>query len=352
MKQNYNRTIKLFFRTLFLIIAGTSALLCQQAGLQVSTYFDSNVREALTNTDQSLGFKLRGNLSHQVVNRNWLLEGSLLTQTYIDAISPAQSKLVVNSGLGLRYNLTPVIQAAGVLDHFQKSFYEAGFSYRWIDYALVVYAQASSKFNLSTRYSQRSTNYATLDSIKFLDQTLELRFGWRPGSRWLLEGLVAGKKITFHDYPAQGVVDDTALASLSASQEDRARTVQIHGRYHHRLILGTIVSYEAVTSNSVIGGYNLLSGRIYLSCRLGKDNMLHFIIQRVAKNYRRGDLSGVTAYRDPEERIQNRTYLQLERKINQSSIVYFQVSHLANETLLNQNYYNKTMLELGFKYKL
>jgi len=102
----------------------------------------------------------------------------------------------------------------------------------------------------------------------------------------------------------------------------------------------------------VIGGYTLLSGRFYLSCRLGKDNMLHFIIQRVEKKYRRGDLSGVTAYRDPEERIQNRTYLQLEHKINQSSIVYFQISHLANETLLNQNYYNKTMLELGFKYKL
>ncbi|MCK5330723.1 MAG: hypothetical protein KAK01_04895, partial [Candidatus Marinimicrobia bacterium] len=190
------------------------------------------------------------------------------------------------------------------------------------------------------------------DSIKFLGQTVELRIGWHHSTTWLLEGLVAGKQITFHDYPAQGVVDDTTLVSLSASQEDRARTVQIHGRYHRQLILGTIVSYEAVTSNSLIGGYNLLSGRIYLSCRLGKDSMLHFIIQRVDKNYRRGDLSGVTAYRDPEERIQNRTYLQLERKLNWSAIVYFQVSHLANETLLNQNYYNKTMLELGIKLKL
>lgn len=327
-------------------------LLCQQASLQVATYFDSNVREALTDTDQSLGFKLRGNLRHQITKWDWLLEGSVLTQTYLDAVSPAQSKLVVNSNLGLRYNLTPVIQAAGVLDHFQKSFYETGFSYRWIDYALVVYAQTSSKFNFSTRYSQRSTNYATLDSIKFLGQTVELRIGWHHSTTWLLEGLVAGKQITFHDYPAQGVVDDTTLVSLSASQEDRARTVQIHGRYHRQLILGTIVSYEAVTSNSLIGGYNLLSGRIYLSCRLGKDSMLHFIIQRVDKNYRRGDLSGVTAYRDPEERIQNRTYLQLERKLNRSAIVYFQVSHLANETLLNQNYYNKTMLELGIKLKL
>jgi len=327
-------------------------LLCQQAGLQVSTYFDSNVREVITDTAQSLGLKLRGNLSHQVVNRNWLLEGNILTQTYLDAILPNQSKLVVNSGLGLRYNLTPLIQVAGLLDHFQKSFYEAGFSYRWTDYALVGFAQASSKVTLSTRYSRRNTNYATLDSIEFLGEIAELRIGWHPNSHWLLESLVAGKQITFQDYPAQGVVGDTALIRLSASQEDHARTVQIHGRYRHRLIMGTIVSYEAVTSNSVIGGYNLLSGRFYLSCRLGKDNMLHFIIQRVEKNYSRGDLSGVTAYRDPEERIQNRTYLQLEHKINQSSIVYFQISHLANETLLNQNYYNKTMLELGFKYKL
>ncbi|MBC8400753.1 MAG: hypothetical protein H8E14_04630 [Candidatus Marinimicrobia bacterium] len=333
-------------------MATLSGVWCQTAGLQVATYFDSNVGETLTETVPTVGFKLRGNLNHRIITGNWRLEGNILTQTYLDAISPAQSKLVVNSGLGLRYNLTPVIQAAGVLDHFQKSFYEAGFSYRWIDYALVVYVQASSKFNLSTRYSQRNTNYATLDSIKFLSQTVELRIGWHPDSRWLLEGLVAGKKITFHDYPAQSVVDDTALVSLSASQEDRARTVQIHGRYHHRLILGTIVSYEAVTSNSVIGGYNLLSGRIYLSCRLGKDNMLHFIIQRVDKNYRRGNLSGITAYRDPEERIQNRTYLQLERQLKPGGIGYLQLSRLANETLLNQNYYNKTMLELGIKLKL
>lgn len=327
-------------------------LWCQQAGLQVSTYFDSNVREALTNTDQSLGFKLRGNLSHQVVNRNWLLEGSILTQTYLDAISPAQSKLIVNSGLGLRYNLTPFIQVAGLLDHFQKSFYEAGFSYRWTDYHLLLLNQLAQKLSFKTEWSQRNTSYATLDSIRFLEQTLTLKLGYRPGRQWLLEGMIQGRKTIFNNYPAQGILNDTALVQLDRSQRDVAQSVQLHGRYQGKFIVGAIIKYEAVISNSVIGGFNLFNGRAYLSCRLGTANMFHLIIQRVNKNYDREDVRGVAAYRDPEERIQNRTYLQLERKLQIGGIGYIQVSILSNETILNQRYYNKVLVETGIKLTL
>ena len=329
-----------------------SILLSQEAGLQFATYWDSNVRETLSAPEPSIGLKIRGNLAHNIAGRRWRLDGSILTQTYLDLIAPSQSKLVVNSGMGLRYNLTPVIQAAGVLDHFQKSFYEAGFSYRWIDYALVIYAQASSKFNLSTRYSQRSTNYATLDSIQFFDQTLELRFGWHPGSHWLLEGMIQGRKTIFNNYPAWGIMADTALVRLNQLQNDFSRCAQFHGRYQGKFIVGAIIKYEAVLSNSVIGEFNLLSGRAYLSCRLGEATMFHFIIQRVDKNYNREDVRGVAAYRDPEERIQNRTYLQLERKLKIGGTGYIQVSILSNETILNQRYYNKVLVETGIKFTL
>ncbi len=335
-----------------ILVVALSGVWCQKASLQVATYFDSNVDEALTETVPTVGFKLRGNLNHRIITQDWQIDGNILTQTYLDAILPTQSKLVVNSGLGLRYFFTPALQAVGGLNHFQKAFYDQGPSYRWTDYALNMRHRPADKLSIGAGWSHRTTNYTSLDSIKFLGRLVELRIGYHLTQNWLLEGLVRNRKTTFRDYPAQGVLNDTTLVQLGRSQRDDARSVQFHTRYQGKMIVGASLRYEQVTSNSVTGGFNLLNGRAYLSCRLGKTTMLHFIIQRVDKNYRRGDLSGVTAYRDPEERIQNRTYLQLERQLKPSVIGYLQMSHLANETLVNQRYYNKTMLELGIKFKL
>ncbi len=320
--------------------------------MQVATYFDSNVDEALTEPVPTVGFKLRGNLDHRIIINAWQIDGNIITQTYLDAILPTQSKLVVNSGLGLRTFITPVLQVIGGLNHFQKAFYDLGPSYRWTDYAINLHYQPAKKLSIGANWSYRRTNYTSLDSIKFLGKVLELRIGYHLTQNWLLVGLIRNRRTTFNDYPAQGIINDTMLVLLDRSQKDHARSFQLHARYQGKMIVGASLRYQQVTSNSVTGGFNQLNGRVYLSCRLGETTMLHFIIQRVDKNYRWGNLSGITAYRDPEERIQNRTYLQLERRINPRVISYLQMSRLANETLVNQRYYNKTMLELGLKFKL
>ncbi len=334
------------------ILVNLSELYGLKGGLQLASYLDSNVRESVDLTEPALGLKLRGNLAHYLSGSKWRIDGNLLVQTYIDLLSPAQSKLIVNSGLAYFYNLFPRIQIKTGYNHFQKSFYRSEYSYRWSDYHLALNYQVTKRLLIRPAVSKRLTIFTTLDSIRLVSRGIDLTVRYLPTRHWLIEGTVRSSVITFRNYPAWGVLDDTSFSRLAFDQRDKGRHFQLHGRYQGQIIAGVRGRYEYIASNSVTGSYQLVSGRAYISFRLGQAYMVHFILQRVSKTYDHQNLSGISTYRDPEERIQNRTYLQLERKLALGGIGYIQLSRLANETILNQQYYDKTIVEMGIKLKI
>ncbi|MFH1852707.1 MAG: hypothetical protein ABIA75_10210 [Candidatus Neomarinimicrobiota bacterium] len=353
MEAKFRSRIEPWFDRVLILAVFMTRLGAVGAGLQISTYFDSNVSESSTRPMSSLGLKLRGNLEHGIVGKTWSAGGYLLTQTYLDAIYREQSKMVVNSGLNLGYRISPALQAEASFDHFQKSFYSDSYSYRWSDYrGGLVYGDRDGRRTTRLYLLRRSTVYSVLDSIKILFSGGEWRYTGRFDQHWLLAIISRGGHTDYENYPAWAVENDTTLIPLDHDQSDRQISGTLHFRYQGRLIFGLAGDYELNKSNSAIGDYHQFGGRGYLSARLGDKVMLHVIIQRVNKLYRRADLAGISAYRDPEERIQNRTYLQLERTLTANGIGYLQFSLLANETVLNRQYYNKGIVEAGIKFKL
>lgn len=199
-------------------------------------------------------------------------------------------------------------------------------------------------------YVVKSTAFRTGETTRFYENDLEVRGRYTFGRRFSLEGVATSGAIIYRDYEAWGVGDDTSLVRLDFDQQDEFTKVLLHLRYQGKVIAGFQTGFEQVSSNSIIGEYNEVIYRLYLSGRLGKSYFYHLVFQRVDKDYEYPLLQGVTGFRDPEERIQNRTYLQLETEFGNGSVGFIQISLLENETILNQRYYDKMMLEFGLKH--
>lgn len=110
--------------------------------------------------------------------------------------------------------------------------------------------------------------------------------------------------------------------------------------------------YELRTSNSVLGEFAQFRAGMTISGRLSKNMLYHLAGYLAKKRYATTITGGRTQYRDPEQPAQNRLYLRIERKYAPASALYFQISYLNNETLVNRVYYNKALVEIGFKYSL
>jgi hypothetical protein len=117
------------------------------------------------------------------------------------------------------------------------------------------------------------------------------------------------------------------------------------------VIVGCRIGFGTIRSNSVIGDYNHRMYQVYFSGSLGQYTYYHFNYRWVDKDYQFPQLAGISWYRDPEEHDQNLTHLRLERIFADSSILYVQLSLLRNETILNHQYYSKTLIEIGMEYK-
>jgi len=85
---------------------------------------------------------------------------------------------------------------------------------------------------------------------------------------------------------------------------------------------------------------------------MGKHSYLHLVLQGMDKNYQHRDLNALNLFRDPEEIIQNQIHCQLERVIDPNRSIYLQYGYLKNETIFNQWFYEKQILEVGLKLSL
>ena len=347
-KYRFSALIFLFF----LLCCSISKLSAVKGQFYLSPYFDSNVQESLNNPEPTYGIKLRGNLAHAISRSRWKIFGDLLTQTFLDVLFINESKLVIHTEMGLQYRLLPELHLLGQWIHFQKEFYEKSRSYRWSEFRTYLQISPSKKFTAWIGYLPRSSTFITYNTIRFYEDNWEVRTRHNFTSRLSLEGSATISTITYEDYPAWGMVNDTLRVPLDFDQKDKSMNGLIHFRYQGKIIVGVQVGYESVSSNSVIGEFDLISFRGYLSGRIGKSNFYHLVLQRMDKNYQYPRLRGIAGYRDPEEKIQNRTYVQFEHVLKNSATGFIQISFLENETILNLRYYDKTLIEIGVKYEL
>jgi len=351
-----NCPIKIRLNTLPLFLlalcGGYSTLEAVDGQLQFSTYYDSNVREALTDPDPTSGLTLRGRLSHDISRPRLNIYGEILTQANLDAIFPGESKLIVNTDLNFRYALFKSTYILGQLSHFQKSFYNHTSSYLWTEYNTFLQFSPITGYSGWLGYRHRGKTLETTDKFRFGEDNFEFRGRYRINPRIFLEGTLTGSNIVHKDFNAIGVVDDTSLVFLEYPQKDKGIEGLIHVRYRGKIIVGVQIGIGVIGSNSVIGEFSLVSYHAYISGKLGPSTFYHFVFRRIDKEYQYPELEGESRYRDPEEPTQNLGHFRLEQVLRGGSIGYLQISLLVNETIFNQRYYDKTMVEVGIKCEL
>jgi len=201
------------------------------------------------------------------------------------------------------------------------------------------------------RLSTPGKTLETTDKFRFGEDNFEFRGRYRINPRIFLEGTLTGSNIVHKDFNAVGVVDDS-LVFLEYPQKDNGIEGLIHVRYQGKIIAGVQIGIGVIGSNSVIGEFSLVSYHAYISGKLGPSTFYHFVFRRIDKEYQYPELEGESRYRDPEEPTQNLGHFRLEQVLRGGSIGYLQISLLGNETIFNQRYYDKTMVEVGIKCEL
>lgn len=337
---------------LFLFGCHLSVVWAFEGQLRLSPYVDTNVTESLTGAETSFGVKLRGAASHQLRREKWSLYSDAVAQTFLDPLYTAESKFVARPEVGLTYRFSARTKLTGRVSHFHKAFFWQKRSYQWTETSTHLTVSPSARASASIGYSTKWTRFQTYTNIRFRDDNLELRGSVNFSPRTSIEWFASGGKIHYTDYRAWTLRDNVFLLLSEKDQRDETIMASLHMRHQGRVIIGTQLGVESVTSNSVISEYNLMSFRAYVSGRLGKSSFYHLVLQRVDKNYAFTLQGGLSAYRDPEEAVQNRTYLQLEHVEASGRTLFIQLSLLENETILNRQYYDKTMVEAGVKFDL
>ncbi len=340
------KLFRLLFCSTFLLIP----LLAVEGQLLFSPYYDSNVQEKISEQKQTYGLKLRGSLWFKSKKSRYNFYGNILGQSFFDALLFDESKMVINSEMGLVYFLSPTLQIRNQFVSFNKSFFGQSRSYKWMNYNLQMEKNIHSQFSFILGYSTKSTLISIPTAIKYNESSISIGERYKISSKIILEGFLSKSLIHFNNYKARVLKEEVIVIDPLLNQSDRSLQGTLHLRYHSDIIAGGYIGYEIVKSNSVIAVYDQASVRIYLSGRLGKQSYYHFVFQGIDKNYRYPSLIGISYFRDPEESIQNRTYVQLERILKNDIVVFFQISYLQNETLSNRQYYNKSIFEFGIKY--
>ncbi|MFQ6674510.1 MAG: hypothetical protein ACE5GH_06980 [Fidelibacterota bacterium] len=302
------------------------------------------------NPDRSVGVKLKSDVARDVSHGSWRFHGDLVGQTFLDFMFTDESKLIVNFSAEIRHALRPSVNVVAQLVHFWKTFYWQTRSYRWTQYTVFLEVFPSDRVAMRAGYLLRPTAFVSSEEFRFRENELEIGGSYRFNSRLSVEGSANSGFVRYRDNVAWGLDGDSGPVPLEQTQKDRFRRGSVHLRYRGRVIVGFQLGLESVTSNSVTGRFDLASIRAYFSGRWGKRNFYHLVLQRVNKDYKYPRVTGFAGYRDPEERIQNRTYLQLERILDKDVMGFIQISFMENETVLNQQYYDKTMVEAGVKY--
>lgn len=305
--------------------------------------------ESLDNPFPSGGFKIGGHLSHRVFGRRWSGDGDVTGHVLLDGRIPEQSKVAINVESGWRYTVSPTFHSIFQFTHFNKAFLLQDRKYRWSEAFAGMGVTPSQAVSAEVGLGIRTTRFTPSETFRFTDRMLNLNLDYAVTERVTVR--VAGilGRIDYANFHAFALSSDSTLVRLDFDQEDQSMKGRVHLHYRGKVILGIQAAVQSVNSNSVIGEFDLGTYRLYVSGRLGRLNFFHLVHQRVDKRYRYPGIPGRSGFRDPEERIQNRTYLQLERTAAENTVLFLQVSLLENETVWNQQYYDKTLAELGIR---
>lgn len=316
---------------------------------QVSPYFDSNVQESQGNPLSSGGFKIGGRLSNDILRSRWSGNGNLMSHLFLDGGIPEESKLAVHLESGIRYSLSPPFYSIFHLGHFTKAFFFQSRRYQWTEGLTGLGVLLSPAVRAQVDVLYRTTSFSPSETFRFTDRMLEFQFEYAVTERISTRVTAVLGKADYEQFEAFSLSRDNTLTPLGFDQKDESMKGLVHLRYQGYVVFGIQGDIQTVKSNSVIGEFNLATYRLYVSGRLGPDNFYHLVHQRVDKRYRYPGIQGRSGFRDPEERIQNRTYLRLERTVLERSTLFLQLSGLENETIWNQQYYDKVLVELGIQ---
>ncbi|MFQ6616317.1 MAG: hypothetical protein ACE5HZ_06055 [Fidelibacterota bacterium] len=316
---------------------------------QVSPYFDSNVLERLGNPLSSGGFKIGGRLSHEVLGSRASGSGTLMAHLFLDGGIPEESKLAVNLDSGFRYFLSPLFYSVFNFAHFSKAFFLQTRRYGWSEGMAGFGVLPSRALRVQVNGLYRTTAFVPSEVFRFSDRMVEFELEYAVTDRISARAAAILGSVDYDDFEALALSRDSTLTGLGFDQVDESLKGLVHLHYGGKVVFGIQGALQFVNSNSVIGEFDLGAYRVYVSGRLGHLYFFHLVYQRVDKRYRYPRIQGLSGFRDPEERIQNRTYLQLERTASENRIFFLQLSILNNETIWNQQYYDKVLVELGFQ---
>ncbi|MBC8346921.1 MAG: hypothetical protein ISR82_05530 [Candidatus Marinimicrobia bacterium] len=319
--------------------------------LSISPYYDSNVQESFNQPLSTSGLKIGGRYEKNFGRKQFNTFTRIQGQTYLDTRYFTESKFLLLADLDHYYRISRKTALRFQWNYFHKVYFDPTRFYRWGDGGLFVQYSPTDSFSGKAGFRYRRSAVSSGETNRFQQQAFEFLGRYTPSSHLYVEVFGGPTSVIHRDFKALAVVRDTVLTVLSKTQQDDGRHGGIHFRYQGKIIYGAHVNYESVTSNSVIGNYSILSLRLYLSGQWRQNTFYHIVIQQMDKAYKNESVQGVSGYRDPEELIQNRSYFRLEHQLKPDLRHYVQLSVLQNETLLNQQYYDKIILEAGLKFE-
>jgi len=319
----------------------------------LSTYLDSNPIESLSNPEPTWGLKLQEKVVLRSVYKAWDLNSTFVGQGFLEPSLILDSKLVGSAMIIARRALIKTWSFNTHLESFQKLYLKelqlSSRSMMSIALERRPDKQTKQSLGISGLRSQidRGALYSYLEGQAFLEL-------WRP----LTSTLRSEIKLTlgqarFNDLPVRELTDSSTVFIVEGKdQKDQFGRLTIHLRHQGRMIYGLALTHEIVASNSIFGEAKTWLVKIYASQRMGKHSYLHLVLQGMDKNYQHRDLNALNLFRDPEEIIQNQIHCQLERVIDPNRSIYLQYGYLKNETIFNQWFYEKQILEVGLKLSL
>ena len=341
-----------FMRIILLTCLVVNPLFAYEQQLNLSTYFDSNPRENLTNIESTFGLKVKGLLKFEKTIPKIRIYGSILGQGFLEPALFLDSKMVVNGELGGHYKIVSGYRLYAGIKTFQKLYFdELQRSGRTTLSASVRRLKSINRHQeIGVKKTAAHIDYGTL--FLYSDQRVFLNFTRQIAPAFQSELSFQFGQVDYEDYPARTLTGNFLELSSTENQQDFTSTLGIHLKHLGKMIWGIAVSFEDINSNSTTAESNVWSAKLYASGRLSDQLFFHVVLNGMKKYYAQTEILEATPYRDPEENIQNQFHIQLERVIQPSRVLYIQYSFIKNETIFNHWYYNKSLLEAGVKLTL
>lgn len=320
--------------------------------LNISTFYDSNPRENIKDIEGTTGLKVKGLIRFNKDSQQGQLYGSVLGQGFLEPALFLDSKFILNADVGGHYKLVPGWRALARLKTFQKIYLEDFQQYSRITMSgslkRMKYRSNQQEFGLRRSHTQIYSHvlFAYTNEQAYLKLSQLLPLDLQADLNCQI-GLVK-----YEDFPAKLLLNDSLIVSDTDNQKDLSWGLGLHVKQFGKMIWGASLSYENVSSNSVLEVSQIWSAKLYTSGRISDRMFFHVVLQGMNKAYNNTNFNEANPYRDPEENIQNQFHLQLERVFNSSRVAYMQYSYIKNETVFNHWFYTKSLLEAGIKITL